>query len=72
MGYIEDKLAQARALVGKRVEIPVHYDAWMRGARCGVVTSVGRDGEYIRVAPDIKPSWRIKVWRLDYDYIKEL
>ena len=27
----------AAALRGKRVEIPVHYDLWMRGARFGTV-----------------------------------
>jgi hypothetical protein len=72
MGYLEDKLAQAKALVGKRVEIPVHYDAWMQGARCGVVTSVGKDGTCVYVAPDIKPVWRVKIWRLDFEYIKVL
>jgi len=35
---------------GKRVEIPVHFDIWMRGARFGVVSSVGAG--FIRVKMD--------------------
>ena len=71
--YIDDKLAQARALVGKRVEIPVHYDLWMRGARFGQVRSVGRDGEFVKVALDHPQVRRqLKIWRIDYDYMKVL
>jgi hypothetical protein len=36
--------------VGVRVEIPVHYDWWMRGARCGRISSVGAG--FVRVAMD--------------------
>lgn len=71
MAYLETKLEQARALAGKRVEIPVHYDAWMRGARFGVVTSIGPGGDFVRVKldnPQVKA--RLKVWRLDFDFIK--
>ena len=68
-GYLEDKQAQARYLVGKRVEIPVHYNAWARGARYGDVTRVGKGGDFVYVKLD-KISKPIKVWRLDYDYIK--
>ena len=28
---------------GNRVEIPVHYDLWMRGARYGTVTKICKD-----------------------------
>lgn len=42
MAYVDDKAAQAKNLVGKRIEIPVHYDMWMRGARFGVVTKSGK------------------------------
>ena len=73
MGYFEDKLAQARALKGKRIEIPVHYDTWMRGARFGTVKSVGRDGECVTVEMD-HPQIRklLKVWRMDFDHVKVL
>lgn len=71
MGYIEEKMVQAQGLLGKRIEIPVHFDMWMRGARFGKVTSVGTGGEWICVKmehPEIKR--RVKVARIDYDYVK--
>jgi hypothetical protein len=43
MAYMWNKQVQARALLGRRVEIPVHYDMWMRGARFGIVTQVRSD-----------------------------
>lgn len=61
-----------RDLVGKRVEIPVHYDMWMRGARFGTVTSVGKDCAFVRVKLDMLPHKRLKVWRIDLPYIKVL
>jgi hypothetical protein len=61
--------------IGSRVEIPVHYDMWMRGARMGVVTAFrnGQSGQsdYVLVKldhPQAKKS--LKVWRLDWDYMK--
>lgn len=30
--------------IGRRVEIPAYFDAWMRGARYGVVVSVAPNG----------------------------
>lgn len=39
-GTVEAGMAQARQLLGKRIEIPVHYDMWMRGARFGQVTAI--------------------------------
>ena len=73
MAYLEDKQAQARALLNKRVEIPVHYDYWMRGARFGVVSSVGKDGEFVRVKLDHPQVKRpLKVWRIDFDYMRVL
>jgi hypothetical protein len=71
MAYLEDKAAQARALVGKRVEIPVHYDLWMRGARFGRVTAIGKDSAFVYVHmdhPQVKR--RLKVWRVDFDYMR--
>ncbi len=73
MGYLEDKSAQARALVGKRIEIPAHYDMWMRGARYGQVTRVGKDGAFVYVRLDHPQAKRsLKVWRIDFDYIREI
>lgn len=75
MNYTDNKLAQARCLLGQCIEIPVHYDMWMRGARFGRVTSIGKDGEYVRVALDIYPrgfKYRLKIWRIDFDYIRVL
>lgn len=64
-----------RPLIGKRVEIPVHYDLWMRGARFGVVTAYrnGKPGQsdYLLVKldhPQVRR--RLKLWRLDWDYAK--
>ena len=63
--------------VGARVEIPVHYDAWMQGARYGVVAwrVSGRPGRsaYVKVKldnPRIKR--QLKVWALDWPYLKVL
>lgn len=71
MGYLETQAAKARNMLGRRVEIPVHYDMWARGARYGVVTSIGPDCEYVRVQLDMLPrSRRFKVWRLDFDYVR--
>lgn len=64
-------------LIGKRVEIPVHYDMWLRGARFGVVTSYrpSRQGvsAYLSIKldnPSVKR--RLKVWSLDWDYLRVL
>lgn len=64
-----------KALIGKRVEIPVHYDLWMRGARCGVVTGrrQGKPGRsaYLLVKMDhTQVGRRVKVWAIDADYLK--
>lgn len=73
MAYLEDKATQARALVGKRIEIPVHYDMWMRGARFGRVTKIGKAGEFVHVRLDHPQAKRtLKLWRLDFDYAKVL
>lgn len=73
MAYVDDKLTQARSLVGKRVEIPVHYDLWMRGARFGVVTSVGKGGAFVRVRMDHPQVRKLaRIHRIDFDYINVL
>jgi hypothetical protein len=74
---IEDIIAYQlpiRPQIGARVQIPTHYDAWMRGARYGVVTSygpgaVGRSA-FVRVQLDRLPNKRLKVWRMDWNYIR--
>lgn len=73
----EDIVKEARAYVGRRVEIPVHFDVWMQGARFGTVTGwrKGKSGvsAYVLVKmdhPAIKR--RVKVWRLDWEYLRLL
>jgi hypothetical protein len=65
-----------RALVGRRIEIPVYYDYWMRGARFGVVTSFRSDtagrSAFIRVKLDDAPRVRLKVWAMDWESCKLL
>ena len=71
LGTIEQGMATARNLLGQRIEIPVHYDTWMRGARFGTVTKIGKDGAFVYVQMD-HPQIRqpLKLWRIDYDYAK--
>lgn len=65
-----------KALIGKRVEIPVHYDTWMRGARFGKVVGRRRsklpghsDCLLVRMDhPGIKRC--VKVWSIDCEYLK--
>lgn len=66
---------EMKALIGKRIEIPVHYDLWMRGARYGTVTGrrQGKDGYSAHILvkmdhPQIKR--RVKVWAIDCEYIR--
>lgn len=40
MAYPKERIEQAKALIGKRIEMPVHYDCWMQGARHGTVVSL--------------------------------
>ncbi len=74
---VENTHAQAQGLVGKRVEIPVHYDMWMRGARFGRVTGwrKGKPGKscYVMIKLDHPQARKAqKVWALDFDYLKVL
>ena len=62
--------------IGTRIEIPVHYDMWMRGARFGTVTkyregSAGRSA-FVYVQMDNPRAKSIKLWAIDWDYIKVL
>lgn len=73
MGWIDAKIKACRALIGKRVEIPVHYDLWMRGARYGVVTSVTKDATHICVRMDHPGVKRLaRIAGMDVEYIKVL
>ena len=71
------KDAKPAELIGKRIEIPVHYDAWMRGARFGTITQF-RDGKaglsaFVYVKLDHKGiKRRLKLWRHDWEYAKVL
>ena len=62
--------------IGTRIELPVHYDWWMRGARYGVITSHRRAraglSAYVYVKLDALPTRakRVKVWWPDLDYAK--
>lgn len=64
-------------LIGKRIEIPAHYDMWMRGARFGTVKQFrhGKPGQsdYVTVEmdhPQVKR--RLKLWRMDWEYARIL
>ena len=66
-----------RPPIGARIEIPVHYDMWMRGARFGTVTAYrnGKPGLSACVLvrmdhPQVRRS--LKVWAPDWDYVKVL
>lgn len=66
-----------RPPIGARIEIPVHYDMWMRGARTGTVTTFRRgklgQSDYVTVRMD-HPQVRklLKVWAPDWGYTKIL
>jgi hypothetical protein len=83
-GQMDDEIMRAatrialqdhKPLIGKRVEIPVHYDLWMRGARMGTVTQYrnGKDGQsdclLVKMDhPQVRR--RVKLWRPDWEYAK--
>jgi hypothetical protein len=60
---------------GMRIEIPVHFNAWMMGVRFGTLTQYrnGKNGSsdfwFVKMDhPDVKR--RVKLSRLDWEYIK--
>lgn len=63
--------AQLRAAyVGKRIEIPPHYDLWMRGARYGTVKNITRDGQTVLVKMDHPQVRRlVRVQRPDWKFV---
>jgi hypothetical protein len=61
--------------VGARIEIPVHYDTWMRGARFGRVTGRRRgkpgQSDYLMVKLEHPQAKRtLKLWSHDVPYAK--
>ena len=63
--------------IGTRIEIPVHYDLWMQGARFGTVTAYrnGKNGQsdyvYVKMDhPQVRK--RLKLWRQDWEYAREV
>lgn len=72
-----DKNTDHRPKIGSRIEIPVHYDLWMRGAQTGQVTGFrhGKAGQsdYVLVRMD-HPQVRnlLKLWKPDWPYAKVL
>lgn len=68
-------LIEPRELVGLRVEIPTHYDYWMRGARFGVVTgwrkgAPGKSAYAIVKSEHPQVKRNIKLWKPDIPYAK--
>lgn len=66
---------QASELIGKRIEIPVHYDKWMQGAKYGRVIALKNSfggGEYLLVEMDNIKAGYVKIWRSNWDYIRTL
>ena len=62
---------------GTRIELPVHYDLWMRGARFGEVRGYRQSkpgvSAYLMVKMDHPGVKRmVKLWALDWAYAKEL
>jgi hypothetical protein len=60
--------------IGQHIEIPVHYDMWMRGARFGRVVSYHDGGPgrsaFIKIKMDHPQVKRLfRVWRIDWDYV---
>lgn len=65
----------SRAMIGRRIEIPVHYDMWMRGSRFGEITAFrhgkdGRSDHYLVKLDHPQVRRRLKLWRLDWSYAK--
>ena len=64
-----------KPLIGRRVEIPLHFDLWMRGARFGKVTGFRHGSPGVSDCllvkmdhPQVKR--RVRIPRLDWDYCR--
>ena len=60
---------------GRRIEIPVHYDLWMRGAQFGTIRRYHRgqpgESDYVTVKMDHPRVRRlVRLPRRDWAYIK--
>jgi hypothetical protein len=63
--------------IGQRIEIPVHYDMWMRGARFGEITAFrhgkpGQSDHYLIKMDHPQIRRRLKLWRGDWEFAKVL
>lgn len=62
--------------IGQRIEIPAHYDLWMRGARFGLVMAIRYNMEgqrYATVKMDHQQVRKlVKLPEADWEYAKEL
>lgn len=59
---------------GDRIELPAHYDLWMRGARYGTVAALrlGKFPHYLVKADHPHVKRLVKLWRVDWDYARPL
>lgn len=62
---------------GTRIEIPVHYDMWMRGARFGEIRGYRQSkpgiSAYLLVKMDHPQIRRcLKLWAIDWAYAREI
>ena len=62
---------------GQRIEVPVHYNAWMQGARFGTVTGyrqsqAGRSAFYYVRLDNPRYRFALKLWEPDVPYCKIL
>lgn len=55
-------------LVGERVSIPAHLDAWMAGSRYGRVVWVDQDRDVVRVKPDNRAEIRLLLSDFGFTY----
>ena len=68
-----------RWLLGRRVEIPAHYDVWMRGARYGVISCVTALSDrrtktrsvYVRM-DNTRVRKRVRVPSTDFEHLRFL
>ena len=62
--------------VGDRIELPVHTDLWMRGARFGTVETVVHseppNHSFAMIKVDMRPRKQFKLWGIDWQYAKIL
>lgn len=57
-------------LLGKRVELPTHFDYWRRGLRYGEIVSVGLKEKWIKVKLDKIPDRLCEISGEDMMFVK--